>query len=68
MPEFKINSYVLLDLRAGIRSPGNWTLSIYGRNVTDKYYWTGSTHLIDTENRFAGMPATFGVQASYQFH
>ena len=68
LPEFKINSYVLLDLRAGIRNAGNWSLSIYGRNVTDKYYWTGSTHLIDTENRFAGMPRTYGVQASYQFH
>jgi iron complex outermembrane receptor protein len=68
LPDFKIDSYALLDLRAGIKSTsGNWRVSIYGRNVTDKYYWTSASHIVDTITRFAGMPATYGVQASYKF-
>jgi iron complex outermembrane recepter protein len=68
LPEFKIGSYVLLDLRAGVRSPDdNWTVSLYGHNVTDKYYWTSASHLVDTITRYAGMPATYGVQATYRF-
>jgi iron complex outermembrane receptor protein len=65
-PEFVINGYGLLDLRAGFEArDGKWRVQFYGRNVTNKYYWTGVPRNLDTIVRFAGTPATYGVQLSF---
>jgi hypothetical protein len=39
----------------------------WGRNVTDKYYWRGVAHHIDTITRYTGMPATYGFLFSYRY-
>jgi len=68
LPEFRIRSYALLDLRAGIADiDDRWTVSVFGQNVTNKYYWTQATHLVDVITRYTGMPATYGVRVSYRF-
>jgi iron complex outermembrane recepter protein len=68
-PDTAINSYALLDLRAGIDSPANdWTLTFWGKNVTNTYYWTNVVLGADTFARFTGMPATYGATFSYRFH
>jgi iron complex outermembrane receptor protein len=65
---FKLPEYTLLDLRLGVQSPGGkWVGQIWGRNVTNQYYWTNVTHLTDYVSRLAGMPATFGVSVSYRY-
>ena len=63
----KINSYTLLDLRAGVVLPSGTRLSVWGRNVTNKYYWTNATYILDYFSRYTGMPATYGVSASFRF-
>ena len=66
--DFTVNSYVLLDVRAGVQTnDGRWRAWLWGRNVTDKYYWTNVTFLVDTLDRLAGMPATFGASLSYRY-
>ena len=68
LPLLNIPGYTLLDLRAGVAtSDGKWRFSLWGHNVTDKYYWTIADHIADTTVRFAGMPATFGVSAIYRY-
>ena len=63
-----IASYTLLDLRAGIGSANDrWKLSIWGRNVTNKYYWTNAYKLADISARFAGRPATYGATLSFRY-
>lgn len=63
-----IDGYTLLDLRAGIGSADeSWKLSVWGRNVTDKYYWTNAYKISDVSARFAGMPATYGATVSYRY-
>jgi outer membrane receptor protein involved in Fe transport len=67
-PAFKIASYALLDLRAGVESgDGHWTAQLWGRNVTDKYYWLNVSHLTDYVSRLAGMPATYGISVGYRY-
>ncbi|MDR3509017.1 MAG: TonB-dependent receptor [Caulobacteraceae bacterium] len=67
-PEFRLPDYTLLDLRVGVESPsGHWTGQVWGRNVTNQYYWTNVTHLTDSLARLAGMPATYGVSLSYRY-
>jgi outer membrane receptor protein involved in Fe transport len=63
-----IDGYTLLDLRAGFGSADDrWKVSVWGRNVTDKYYWTNAYKIADTSARFAGMPATYGVTFSFRY-
>jgi iron complex outermembrane recepter protein len=67
-PVYRIRGYVLVDLRAGIEGDdGKWRLGIYGRNVTDQYYWNTATRASDAGTRFAGLPATYGLSFAYRY-
>jgi outer membrane receptor protein involved in Fe transport len=65
-PALAVPGYTLVDLRAGV-SKDNWSLQLWGRNVTNQYYWTGSYHVYDVLIRYAGMPVTYGATLSYHF-
>ena len=64
-----IDSYGLLDLRAGIAgSDSKWRVTVWGRNVTNKYYWTSASFIpADATVRFAGMPVTYGATFMYRY-
>jgi outer membrane receptor protein involved in Fe transport len=67
-PLFQIENYALLDLRAGIESnDGRWNLQLWGRNVTNKYYWNSVEHQEDAVVRSPGMPATYGITFRARF-
>lgn len=59
-PLFGIDSYTLVNLRAGIEGD-HWRLEVWGKNVFDKYYWNTAYPAFDTIVRYTGMPATYGV-------
>jgi outer membrane receptor protein involved in Fe transport len=61
-----VPSYALLDLRAGV-SKDNWRFELWGRNVTDTYYWTAADRVNDTILRYTGMPTTYGVTLTYRY-
>jgi outer membrane receptor protein involved in Fe transport len=64
----RIDAYTLIDLRAGVEDPdGKWSAQIFGRNVTNEYYWTNVAKFNDTVRRYSGMPATYGVQFGVKF-
>jgi iron complex outermembrane recepter protein len=66
--QFKLNSYVLVDLRGGVQSSDSrWQVTLWGRNITDKYYWTNTTLLVDSIARLAGDPVTYGVSVRYRY-
>lgn len=65
---FEIDGYTLLDLRLGVEGDdGRWNASIWGRNVTDKYYWTSAVRGSDAVVRYAGLPATYGVTVGFRY-
>lgn len=67
-PRVAVDGYTLLDLRAGLEHPdGKWRVTLWGRNVTNKYYWVTATRRSDTIVRFTGMPATYGVDVTVRF-
>jgi len=64
----RIDDYVLIDLRAGVKSADDkWRFSIWGRNITDKYYWTNADHSGNTTIRLAGRPATYGASLAFRY-
>ena len=67
-PYLLIKSYALLDLSAGVGSPdGHWKFEIWGRNITNAYYFPNALQSQDVYVRFTGMPVTYGVRFTYLF-
>tara|TARA_R110000782_G_scaffold78276_9_gene155631 strand:- start:57376 stop:59850 length:2475 start_codon:yes stop_codon:yes gene_type:complete len=61
-PVFSLRPYALIDLRAGIKSEeAGWSVSIWGRNITNKYYNSSVGRVQDTIARYTGRPATYGI-------
>ena len=67
IPGLAINGYTLLDLRAGVVLPSGTRVSVWGRNVTNTYYWTNATYILDYFSRYTGTPATYGISMSARF-
>jgi outer membrane receptor protein involved in Fe transport len=67
-PTYQITDYTLVDLRAGIRSSDDhWRLQVWGKNITNKYYWTNVVASYETLTRYPGMPATYGATVSFRY-
>jgi len=64
-----IRGYSTLDLRVGVETSDHVLgLTLWGRNVTNKYYWTNATFVpADSTVRYAGLPATYGFTLKYRF-
>lgn len=63
----RIDSFNLLDLRAGIETAGGYRLWAWGKNVANEYYWSNTFANGNAISRFVGQPATFGVSVSARF-
>jgi iron complex outermembrane receptor protein len=61
-----VPGYTLVDLRAGIERD-NWSFQVWGRNVTNQWYWSGAYHVNDVLLRYTGMPVTYGATFNYKF-
>ena len=67
-PLYDIDSYGLLNGTIGIYSlDNNWEISLWGRNLTDEYYWHQVASNANVVLRFAGKPRTYGVSLNYTF-
>ena len=57
-----ISDYNLLNARLGIKSADDhWSATLWGRNLTDEYYWNAAFGSNGTYVRMNGMPMTWGV-------
>lgn len=54
--------YTLLNARFMIESMNSsWSIMVWGRNITDEYYWHSTSSSNSTATRINGMPRTYGV-------
>lgn len=66
---FNIKGYATVDARVGYEAAdGAWKVMLWGKNVFNKYYWTTVIPSNDSQARFAGMPATYGVTFGFKFN
>lgn len=57
-----INGYTTVDARLGYRADGDkWSVSVWGKNIFNKYYFTNVIASYEAAARAAGMPATYGM-------
>lgn len=62
---YTLPGYALVDLRGGIAAAdGSWRVTLFGKNIFNKYYVTNIYTDYDTIARFAGQPATWGITLS----
>jgi outer membrane receptor protein involved in Fe transport len=67
-PLLEIKPYALLNLTAGIASADqHWRAEVWGKNVTNTYYWSSVNYISDTTARLAGLPVTYGLRLSYRY-
>ena len=63
-----IPSYGLLNASLALYSQdGRWEASIWGRNITDEYYWASAATNANTEVRFPGRSASYGATVKVNF-
>lgn len=68
LPDYRIPAYALLDLRAGVETAdGRWEFSIWGQNVTNRYYPLSISRTQDVVSQLSGMPATYGISIGYRY-
>ncbi|MFP6794988.1 MAG: hypothetical protein VB996_17170 [Pseudomonadales bacterium] len=53
-----------MDVRAGIEN-NPWKVWLWGRKVTDEYYWSRYSKVNGSIIRLPAMPRTYGITASY---
>ncbi len=67
-PLFKIKPYGLLNGSIGVHTLDHkYELSIWGRNLTDTYYWSSVASNANTVVRFPGQSMTFGLTLSARY-
>ena len=67
-PRVALPSYETVSASLGIRDRNNvWSLSVWGENLTNEYYWTNVHRSIDTLVRIGAAPQTFGIRLNYKY-
>jgi iron complex outermembrane receptor protein len=64
-PDFNLPAYATLGVRFGLAgSDDRWRVTVFGRNITNRYYWNFVYSQNDTIGRQAGPPTIYGVTVS----
>lgn len=65
---FDIPGYTTLDVQLGVEDPDKkWRVSLWSRNLTNKYYYTNVQRQVDTVVRMTGRPVTYGLSLKFAF-
>jgi len=65
---FRIDDYSLVNASIGIHSlDDRWSLQLWGRNITDTYYWTSVASNANVVVRFPGQAPTYGASLSFKY-
>ena len=65
---YSIKDYGLVNASAAVYGlDSGWEVSIWGRNLTDTYYWSAVASNANTVVRFPGHTRTFGLSVGYDF-
>lgn len=67
-PLFAIKAYGLMNASVSLHAADNrYEISLWGRNLTNTYYWSSVASNANTVVRFPGQPLTFGVTVAARY-
>ena len=65
---FAVDSYGVLNASVGVHAlDDRWALQVWGRNITDTYYWTSVASNANVVVRFPGMAPTYGASLTFNY-
>ncbi len=64
---YDVDAYASVNASIGVKSHDGWSLSLWSKNLFNKYSWSAVTSNANVVVRFANMPRTFGMTAGYSF-
>ena len=62
-----MRAYGLMNASLALYGRNGWEVSVWGQNLTDKYYWVSGATNANLAVRFPGRPRTFGLTAKVNF-
>ncbi|BAV66902.1 TonB-dependent receptor [Sphingobium cloacae] len=66
--DYLIDGYALVDGAIGVKTTDErWRLTLWGKNIFNKYYVTNRYLPYDSYVRYAGRPAEYGVTAAFRY-
>jgi iron complex outermembrane recepter protein len=66
-PGFEMKSYTTVDAQLGVKSGAGWRAMLWGKNLTNSYYWTNVVAGQDQIVRYVQKPTTYGVTVGFDF-
>lgn len=67
-PLYDIRAYTVVNAGLGVKAnDDSWSLSVWGRNVFDEYYWNAVASNANIVVRFPGQVRTYGATAAFRF-
>ncbi|MBS0474669.1 MAG: TonB-dependent receptor [Proteobacteria bacterium] len=67
LPLYKIDSFAVVNGSIGLKSEAGWSVSLWGKNLFDKYYWSAVASNANVVVRFPNPPRTWGATLGFQF-
>ncbi|MCC2602208.1 TonB-dependent receptor [Sphingopyxis yananensis] len=64
---YDVDAYASVNASIGVKSHDGWSVSLWSKNLFNKYSWSAVTSNANVVVRFANMPRTFGMTAGYSF-
>ena len=66
-PLYEVASYAVVNASLGLKDESGWSLSLWSKNLFNKYYWSAVASNANVVVRFANQPRTFGLTLGYDF-
>lgn len=67
LPLYKIDAYGTVNANIGVKSEAGWSMSLWAKNLFDKYYWSAVASNANVVVRFPNPPRTYGLTLGYEF-
>ncbi|RYD41048.1 MAG: TonB-dependent receptor, partial [Sphingomonadales bacterium] len=64
---YKVDAYGSVNASLGLKDESGWSVSLWAKNLFDKYYWSAVASNANVVVRFANQPRTYGLTVGYEF-
>jgi len=64
---YKVDAYGTVNASLGIKSESGWSVSLWAKNLFDKYYWSAVASNANVVVRFPNPPRTYGLTLGFDF-
>ena len=64
---YKVDPYGTVNASLGLKSESGWSVSLWAKNLFDKYYWSAVASNANVVVRFPNPPRTYGLTLGFDF-